>query len=261
MLRQAQHERLPYTSTAVFRMIDLHCHLLPGIDDGPKTLQEALQMAEYAVEQGIQHSVLTPHIQPGCYDNDVESIRAAYQAFQTALEHHAIPLKISMAAEVRVCAELPQLIRQNKIPFIGVWENKKVLLLEFPHDHIPVGADKLVAWLIARNIIPLIAHPERNQAILRQPDKLMPFIRMGCLLQVTASSVTGLFGAASQQCALRLIEQNLVTVLASDAHNLHKRQPALRPALAYLKPLIGERQVNALVTTHPACMISAQDGW
>jgi protein-tyrosine phosphatase len=124
-----------------------------------------------------------------------------------------------------------------------------------------VGADKLVAWLIARNIIPLIAHPERNQAILRQPYKLKPFIRMGCLLQVTASSVTGLFGADSQQCALRLIEQNLVTVLASDAHNLHKRQPALLPALVYLRPLIGERQVNALVTTHPACMISTQDGW
>ena len=215
-------------------------------------------MAEYAVEQGIQHSVLTPHIQPGCYDNDIDSIQAAYQAFQTALDDHFIPLKISMAAEVRVCAELPQMISQNKIPFIGFWENKKVLLLEFPHDHIPVGADKLVAWLIARDIIPLIAHPERNQAVLRQPDKIMPFIGIGCLLQVTASSVTGLFGTASQQCALRLIEQNLVTVLASDAHNLHKRQATLLPALTYLKPLIGEQQADALVTTHPARMISAR---
>ena len=239
-------------------MIDLHCHLLPGIDDGPKTLQEALQMAEYAVDQGIQHSVLTPHIQPGCYDNDVVSIQAAYQAFQTALDNHSIPLKISMAAEVRVCAELPQMISQNRIPFIGVWGNKKVLLLEFPHDHIPVGADKLVAWLIARDIIPLIAHPERNQAILRQPDKLTPFIHCGCLLQVTASSVTGLFGSASQQCALLLLEQNLVTVLASDAHNLHKRQPTLRPAVAYLKPLIGEQQAEALVTTNPSRLLSAR---
>ncbi len=238
-------------------MIDLHCHLLPGIDDGPKTVQESLQMAEYAVDQGIRHSVLTPHIQPGCYDNDVASIAVAYQAFQTALDDHAIPLKISMAAEVRVCAELPQMISQNRIPFIGVWENKKVLLLEFPHDHIPVGADKLVAWLIARDIIPLIAHPERNQAILRQSDKIMPFIHAGCLLQVTASSVTGLFGSASQQCALRLIELNLVTILASDAHNLHKRQPTLRPALTYLKPIIGEQQAAALVTTNPARMISA----
>lgn len=242
-------------------MIDLHCHLLPGIDDGPKTLQDALQMAEYAVDQGIQHSVLTPHIQPGCYDNDVASIAVAYQAFQTALDNHGIPLKISMAAEVRVCAELPQMIIQNKIPFIGVWETKKVLLLEFPHDHIPVGSDKLVAWLIARDIIPLIAHPERNQAILRHPDKIMPFIHCGCLLQVTASSVTGLFGNDSQQCALRLIEQNLVTVLASDAHNMHKRQPALRPALAYLKPIIGEQQAEAMVTTHPARIISAQQAW
>jgi protein-tyrosine phosphatase len=237
-------------------MIDIHCHLLPGIDDGPKTMQEALKMAEFAVSEGIRHSILTPHIQPGCYDNDIESIRTVYQAFHEALAANSIPLQISMAAEARVCAELPQLISQNKIPFIGVWGNKKVLLLEFPHDHIPLGSDKLVAWLFSRDIIPLIAHPERNQAILANPDKLTPFIHLGCLLQVTASSVTGLFGTASQKCALRLIEQNLVTVLASDAHNLHKRQPTLRQALAHLKPLIGEQQADDLVTTHPSHMLN-----
>lgn len=236
-------------------MIDLHCHFLPGIDDGPKTLQEALQMAEFAVAEGIRHSVMTPHIQPGCYDNDVTSIRLAYDAFQRALNERGIPLTISMAAEVRICAELPHMISQNKIPFIGSWENKKVLLLEFPHDQIPIGADKLAAWLLARDIVPLIAHPERNQAVIRQPEKLTPFTRLGCLLQVTASSVTGLFGSASQQCALRLIEQNLVTVLASDAHNLHKRQPTLRPAVDHLKNVIGEQLAGALVTRHPAHML------
>jgi protein-tyrosine phosphatase len=236
-------------------MIDLHCHLLAGIDDGAKTLDDSLKMAEYAVAQGIRHSVVTPHIQPGCYDNTIESISSAYRLFQTALDAHAIPLKISMAAEVRLCAELPQLITQNKIPFLGSWNGKKVLLLEFPHDHIPLGADKFVAWLITKDIIPLIAHPERNKAILHHPDKIMPFVRAGCLLQVTASSVTGVFGVDSQRCALHLIERDLVTILATDAHNLHKRQPALLPAVEYLIPFIGEQRATALVTTHPARII------
>ena len=233
-------------------MIDLHCHILPGIDDGPKTVEDALKMAEYAVAEGITHSVLTPHIIPNSYDNDIKTIQAAYERFKAELASHNVPLTISMAAEVRVCGELPHMIAENKIPFIGIWDNKKVILLEFPHDHIPVGSDKLVSWLLARDIIPLIAHPERNQAILGQPDKIMPFVRQGCLLQVTASSVTGLFGQASQQCAVRFIEQNLVTVMASDAHNLVKRKPVLKPAVDYLKNIIGNQLADELVSNNPA---------
>jgi len=236
-------------------MIDLHCHLLPGIDDGPKTMPEAIAMAEYAVIQGITQCVVTPHIHPGYYDNDSESIRSVYQAFIEQLAFNKIDLKVQMAAEVRVCAELPQRIKQHKIPFIGTWENKQVILLEFPHDQVPVGADKLVAWLLSQNIIPLIAHPERNQAIVQQPSKIMPFINMGCLLQITASSVSGLFGGASQKCAVQFIEQNLVTVMATDAHNLHKRQPSMTAAIDYLLPIIGEKRVNALVSDNPKRML------
>jgi protein-tyrosine phosphatase len=232
-------------------MIDLHCHMLPGIDDGAKTMEEAVNMAKYAVEQGIRKCILTPHIQPGCYDNDSENIRLVYQAFKEELERQGIPLEIKMAAEVRVCGELPLMIGQNKIPFLGQWDDKQVILLEFPHDHIPVGAEKLAQWLLAQNIIPLIAHPERNQAIVRQPDRIMPFVVMGCLLQVTASSVSGLFGETTQNCALRLIENNLITVMASDAHNLHKRQPSMVRPAEILKSLIGEERTFELVTANP----------
>lgn len=237
-------------------MIDLHCHMLPGIDDGAKTMEEAIDMAKYAVAQGIHRCVMTPHIQPGCYDNDNENIRSVYELFKDQLAEHGIPLEIGMAAEVRVCAELPLMIGRNKIPFLGQWDDKQVILLEFPHDHIPVGAEKLVQWLLARNIVPLIAHPERNQAIIRQPDKILPFVSMGCLLQITASSVSGLFGAASQKCALQLIQDNHVTVLASDAHNLHKRQPTMVQAVEILKSLIGEERTFELVTANPAKIVA-----
>lgn len=233
-------------------MIDLHCHMLPGIDDGAKTMEEAVNMAKYAVEQGIRRCVVTPHIQPGCYDNNIDNIRLVYEAFKRELESQEVPLEVKMAAEVRVCAELPLMVDQNKIPFIGQWDGKQVMLLEFPHDHVPVGVDKLVQWLLTKGIIPLIAHPERNQAIVRHPDKIMPFVAMGCLLQVTASSVSGLFGAASQKCALQLIQDNHVTVMASDAHNLHKRQPTMVRAVELLKSIIGEERACDLVTVNPA---------
>lgn len=236
-------------------MIDLHCHMLPGIDDGAKTMEEAIDMAKYAVEQGIRRCVLTPHIQPGCYDNDSENIRGVYEFFKDQLTERGIPLEIGMAAEVRVCAELPLMIGRNKIPFLGRWDDKQVILLEFPHDHIPVGAEKLVQWLLARNIVPLIAHPERNQAVIRQPDKILPFVSMGCLLQITASSVSGLFGEITQRCALQLIQNDLVTVMASDAHNLHKRQPTMKRAVEILKSLIGEERAFKLVNGNPARIV------
>jgi len=230
--------------------------MLPGIDDGAKTMEDALNMAKYAIDQGIRRCVVTPHIQPGCYDNTIENIRLVYEAFRDQLAKHNIPLEVGMAAEVRVCAELPLMVGQNKIPFLGQWDNKRVMLLEFPHDHIPVGVDKLVQWLLTKDIVPLIAHPERNQAIVRQPDRIMPFIAMGCLLQVTASSVSGLFGAASQKCALQLIQDNHVTVLASDAHNLHKRQPTMVRAVEVLKSLIGDERTFELVTANPAKIVA-----
>jgi protein-tyrosine phosphatase len=237
-------------------MIDLHCHMLPGIDDGPKTMDKALDMARYAVEQGIQRSVMTPHIQPGSYDNDSHSIQSAYQGFKEALKQAAIPLQIEMAAEVRVCAELPILINQGKVPFLGQWQGMQLILLEFPHDHVPLGADKLINWLLDRNILPLIAHPERNQAIMRRPDKILPFLEMGCLIQLTAGSITGLFGEDSRKCALLYIEQDRVTAIATDAHNLHKRQPNLQTARQFLLPSYGEDSVNNLMAINPARILA-----
>lgn len=236
-------------------MIDLHCHMLPGIDDGPKTMDQSLAMARFAVEHGITHSVLTPHIHPGCYDNDYNKIRAVFETFQALLAEENIPLEIGMAAEVRVCAELPMMIAQKKIPFLGEWQGMKVMLLEFPHENLTVGAEKLIGWLMDRNILPLIAHPERNQSVMRQPDRIKPYKEMGCLLQITAGSITGLFGEASQKCALTYIEQDAAFVIATDAHNLHKRQPTLQSAKEFLLPIFGEDKVNSLLVSNPASIL------
>ncbi len=152
-------------------MIDLHCHLLPGIDDGPVTLASALQLATLAVANGITHAVVTPHVNPGRYENTAPSIASVFEAFQTELTAQGINLKLGMAGEVRICPEIPPMLEQGLIPFLGEWEGKKVLLLELPHSHVPPGSDKLVQWLLDRDIQPMIAHPERNKDVMRDLDK------------------------------------------------------------------------------------------
>jgi len=237
-------------------MIDLHCHMLPGIDDGPKSMEQSLEMARFAVEQGTRRCVLTPHIQPGCYDNDIENIRFVFEAFQNRLAAANIPLQVGMAAEVRVCAELTTMISQGKIPFLGRWQGMKLILLEFPHDQIPVGADRLINWLIERDILPVIAHPERNQSVMRQPEKINPFVNQGCLLQITADSVTGLFGEVSQRLALSFIRNGMATLIATDAHNMHRRRPTLKAARDALLPVIGADKVGALLIDNAEAMLS-----
>ena len=143
-------------------MIDLHSHLLPGIDDGARSLEEALQLARVAVNDGITHMTFTPHIHPHRFENTNATIRPVFDSFKQALLDHSISLSIAMASEVRLSAEVLTLVAENEIPFLGNWQGKHVLLLELPPGHIPPGSDKLVRWLLDRNIVPMIAHPERN---------------------------------------------------------------------------------------------------
>lgn len=232
-------------------MIDLHNHLLPSIDDGAPDLAAAIALARVAVDDGITHLVCTPHIHPGRYDNTPNSINQALTQFQQGLIEHNIPLKVSAAAEVRFGMELMIGIKTNSIPMLGLWHDKQVLLLEFPHSEIPFGAERLTAWLLQHSIVPMIAHPERNKGLMRDPNKLKPFIDQGCLLQVTAGSVAGNFGEAAQDLAHQLLEKNLVTILASDAHNVDHRPPVLSAGLAVACDLIGADAAQRLVFDNP----------
>lgn len=239
-------------------MIDIHCHLLPGIDDGPDTLAQALDLCRLAVANGITHAVVTPHIHPGRYENEASNIAEGLAALRLALQEASIPLQLGMAAEVRVSPEIMPLILQNRVPFHGEWKGKRVMLMEFPHSQIPAGSDRLVAWLLKQNVLPLIAHPERNKDVMRQFSKLHPFIEMGCLFQVTAGALAGRFGDMAEQRAREIIEGGWATVLASDAHNVGARPPELREGVAAAARLIGEPAALALVTERPWSLVASQ---
>ena len=239
-------------------MIDLHCHLLPGIDDSPETMDEALALCRHAVDSGITHCVVTPHVHPGRYANDAVSIAAAAAALKAALAAAGIPLAVSFSGEVRISDEVLPMIAAGRIPFHGEWQGRRVMLLEFPHSHIPPGSDRLVRWLLQRGIVPLVAHPERNKDVMRDLARLHEFVAMGCLFQVTAGALAGRFGDAAEERAREILVAGWATVLASDAHNLKSRPPELREGLEVASGLIGEAAATRLVHDNPWTIVGAR---
>lgn len=232
-------------------MIDLHCHLLPGIDDGPRTLAESVTMARMAVADGITTCVVTPHIHPGRYDNHRDRIEMFARAFSRALAQQAVALEVRVGAEVRVSLESLDLVQRGQVPFVGQHRGWQVLLLELPHGGEPVGSLQLVDKLLQLQIRPLLAHPERNRVFMDNPRRLEPYVAAGCWLQVTAGSITGAFGKGAQKLAHRLLDEDAVRVVASDAHNLTSRPPVLSRAHAFIAQHWGGDVANDVMLRHP----------
>jgi protein-tyrosine phosphatase len=237
-------------------MFDIHCHLLPGIDDGPKDMTAALDLARQAVANGVTHSLVTPHIHHGRWENSIAGIASALSQFESALQEANIPLALGMAGEVRIGPEILTMLGANEIPFLGRWQDKKVMLLEMPHSHILPGTDKIIAWLLKHDVLPMIAHPERNKDVMRRLDKLDPLIELGCLFQVTAGSVTGQFGDVAQERAEQLLSMGVVTVLASDAHHLERRPVNLKQGRDAAAQIIGEAEADKLVNANPQKIVA-----
>ena len=238
-------------------MIDLHCHLLPGVDDGPGTLAESLEMCRIATADGTTRAVVTPHIHPGRWENTRASIGRACEELQRALDGQGISLQLGFAGEVRVTDAIPEQIDRGDIPFYGEVDGYRIMLLEFPHGHIVPGSQKLARWLLDRGVRPLIAHPERNRQVMRDPAELQPYLDLGCWLQVTAGSLTGQFGERCEAVARQLLDRDVVQVLASDGHNNGARPPVLRNAYKYVALAFGESRARRLFVDTPALIAAA----
>jgi len=232
-------------------MIDLHCHMLPGIDDGAKSLDQGLAMARASVDNGIHRAIVTPHLHPGRYENTRTVIEPHLAGFRQALLDAEIPLEIGMAAEVRVAPEILTLLDQGEVPFLGEMDGYRIVLLELPHTHIPLGAEKLVDLLLTQKIRPLMAHPERNGDIIRDIARIEPFIERGCFFQLTAASLVGVFGEGPLLRARELLEYDVFKVLATDAHNLEARRPLLKEGRAAAAEILGDAAAHDLVQKNP----------
>lgn len=240
-------------------MIDLHCHILPALDDGATDLAEAIGLLQLAVADGIRRMVATPHINPGYFDNEPQRIAQALQLLRHEVDRLGLNIGLAAAAEVRLTDQLMPALEAGQLPFLGVWQQQKVLLLELPPSHIPAGTDALLKWLARHQVIAMIAHPERNREVQANPAALAPLRRVGCLFQLTASSLLGDLGARHQQCAEQLVQQQLFHVVASDCHSLNRRPPRLSAACQRIAQLVSEDYAQDLSVHHPATMTAGLD--
>ena len=233
-------------------MIDIHCHVLPGLDDGPRDLEQALALLRAIADDGVERVVLTPHVYMGHFDNAVGPIQEAFERFKGQAPAELTSLLTHCAAEVRLDEHVPGLLRSGGLPLLSGPSDTRTVLLELPDTQIPVGTEKLIDHLMTRGVTPVIAHPERNKVIRENPAKASSLIDMGCRMQVTAGALLGDFGAAVAKSAHHLVDAALVHAVASDAHNLNGRRPRMGAARAYIAQRWGSQAARQLTQTGPA---------
>jgi protein-tyrosine phosphatase len=231
--------------------VDIHCHLLPGLDDGAAGWDDALKMAEMAVADGIGTIVATPHQLGSHAKNSGETIRAAAVRFQRFLDARRLPLRVLPGADVRIEPDLLPKIRRGEV--VTLADRRRHVLIELPHD-VYVPLERLLAELASAGLVGILSHPERNLGILNQPGILRPLVERGCLMQVTAGSLTGAFGAEIQKFTESLFEQRLVHFVSTDAHGTKTRPPLLRPAFERVAKLAGEDAARDMCCRHPGAV-------
>ncbi|WP_057741639.1 tyrosine-protein phosphatase [Limosilactobacillus secaliphilus] len=218
-------------------MVDLHCHLLPGVDDGSKSMEISLRLAREATENGITHALLTPHHMNGRYVNHKQDVIQLTKEFQEQLKLHGIDLTVFPGQEVRINGNLLAALDKNDILFADA--GGRYLMLEFPDDDVPHYTSRMIFDLQQRGITPVIVHPERNTMIMKKPDLLYGLLEKGCLSQITASSYVGTFGKKVENFSRQLIAAGQGYVFASDAHDLPGRKYEMRQAFERLTEEFG----------------------
>ncbi len=210
-------------------MVDLHCHILPGLDDGVRTLEEAIDLARTAKADGITTIAATPHVRDD-FPTRAEDMEAGVTELNDVVRAAGIGVEILTGGELAL--DFLQDLPEGEVRRFGLGGNADVLLLEFPYHGWPLGLEELVFRLRAREITPLIAHPERNPAAFESTDRLWRLCAGGAYLQVTAASLDGRLGARTRRVAKRLVELELVHVIGTDAHHRGIRTTGMRAARA-----------------------------
>ncbi len=229
-------------------MIDLHCHLLPGIDDGAPDLATSLAMARIAVHDGITVMACTPHIYPGMYENTGPAIRQAVAELQIRLNEAGIPLRLTHGADTHIAPDLVAKLRSGQAPSL---HDSRYFLLEPPHHVAPPRLEETVFNLLTAGYIPVITHPERLSWIEDHYEIFVELTRKGAWMQVTAGSLTGRFGANAKYWGERLLDEGWVHILATDSHGVDRRPPLLAEGQRAAEKWVGAEEAQHLVETRP----------
>jgi len=223
-------------------LIDLHCHILPGVDDGAQTIEDSIELAKAAVDEGITHILATPHHRSHSWINEKTKVQRLVDEVQNEIDQQKIPLTLFPGQEVRIHGDILENIDNNEIQFID--EQEQYVLIEFPTSTVPTYTERLFFDMQSNGITPIIVHPERNHAIAEEPDILKNLVEKGALAQLTAVSYTGGLGNKIQKFSKQLIDAKLVHFIASDAHNTTTRPFYMKEAMELVEKEYGKTKVN-----------------
>jgi len=234
-------------------MVDLHTHLLPGVDDGPEALDDAVRMCELAAADGVTAAVVTPHQRHEWWPNaDRADLVARFESLVNAV---GTRLALSLGAEIRVdsdlLAEVDLLPEGSLLPMAG----SRYLLLELPQVRVGPDPRAVVHELVVAGWKPVLAHPERIPWLADDPDSLIDLVKCGALLMLTAMSVTGAFGRRAKECCAFLLDNDLAHFVASDAHDPSERPPVLSGAFRIIADGWGEARARRLTDDNPRAVL------
>ena len=260
------------------KMIDLHNHILYGQDDGAETLEESIRMCRISSQDGVRTIVATPHILPGIYENDRSTILSQVAELNSALKKlnfqrspfrvknldsmTQLPddliteLRILAGADVHFSSDLLERLERKEV--VTVNDQGRYLMVEFESQGIPYMAEEVLFQMLTKGIVPIISHPERNMEIAQRPQRYYEMIRMGCLGQVTAMSLTGEFGPEIKRSAEKLLAKRLIHIIASDAHSPNRRPPILSAGVKAAEKIVGKEEARKMVTEYPKAVIEGR---
>ena len=229
-------------------MIDLHCHILPGVDDGASDLSVSLDMAKAFVAQGVTVVACTSHILPGLYHNSGPALREATQHLQGILDEEGISLRLATGADVHMAPDFVAGLRSGRLLSLA---DSRYVLVEPPHHSAPPQLEDFFFKLVLAGYVPILTHPERLSWVPSRFETMRRLVQSGVWVQITAASLAGVFGRDALYCAHRMLDEGLVHVVATDAHDAERRRPDLARGRELAAKRVGAEEAQRLVVTRP----------
>ncbi|MBU1344816.1 MAG: hypothetical protein KKE44_19200 [Proteobacteria bacterium] len=238
-------------------MIDIHCHILPGLDDGPKNLEQAVEMAVLAKQSGISKIIATPHFLNMVYAVDFKAVYTGATVLSRELKKQKISLEIFSGAEIRIAHNTGLLLKKGLLPSLA---NSKYYLFELPDIFIKDGILRVLQQLREQEIFPIIAHPERNHTIMKNPGVINDFGNEKALFQVTGDSVLGKNGKLCQKITKDMIQLGQVQFIGSDGHDIEFRKPSLENVYKAVKKISDEKTARKILIENPEMILDQASG-
>lgn len=235
----------PIEALELFEVIDIHCHLIPLVDDGPQSWDESIQMVRIAAQDGIKRAFATPHwIQGSSWMPSANLVRKSVERLNELLAENGIDFEVYPGMEIGLCYNLWELVAEGVVIPLG---STNYILVETPFLSLPLGMDEVILKIKSLGFTPVLAHPERNMDLQKDPTSILPLVEAGAMTQINAMSLCGGFGQPARRCVEELVRLGVVHAIASDGHSARGRLPVMSEGIRALGLLVGDVKLRRIL--------------